>query len=72
MHISRFFKRCLDDIYIPIKDIPEIIIFAIGTNDTQFINSKDNPRVDKQEFRNNLEELDLHYHQYYNYSKNSH
>ncbi len=36
---------------------PNIIIFAIGINDSQYINSKDNPRVSIEKFQNNLQEL---------------
>ncbi|SRR6056297_1535021 len=36
---------------------PDIVIFAIGTNDSQYINSKDNPRVDREKFKSNLAEL---------------
>jgi lysophospholipase L1-like esterase len=36
---------------------PDIIIFAIGINDSQYINSKDNPRVDMERFKSNLAEL---------------
>ena len=33
---------------------PQIIIFAIGTNDSQYILSRDNPRVSLEKFQNNL------------------
>ncbi|MBP8016769.1 hypothetical protein KAZ01_02065 [Candidatus Gracilibacteria bacterium] len=36
---------------------PTIIIFAIGINDSQYINSKNNPRVTIKKFQNNLQEL---------------
>ena len=36
---------------------PQTIIFAIGINDSQCINSKDNPRVSLEKFQNNLVEL---------------
>jgi len=36
---------------------PNIIIFAIGINDSQYVNSKDNPRVPIKKFQNNLQEL---------------
>lgn len=36
---------------------PEIIIFAIGMNDSYYINSKDNPRVKLVDFQNNLDKL---------------
>ncbi len=36
---------------------PQIIIFAIGTNDSQYVKSKDNPRVSLEKFQNNLVEL---------------
>ena len=36
---------------------PQIIIFAIGINDSQYIKTKDNPRVSLEKFQNNLEEL---------------
>lgn len=36
---------------------PQIIIFAIGTNDSQYINSKNNPRTPIDKFENNLKEL---------------
>ena len=36
---------------------PELIIFAIGINDSQYINSKDNPSILLNEFNNNLLEL---------------
>jgi lysophospholipase L1-like esterase len=36
---------------------PDIIIFAIGINDSQYINYRDNPRVDMDKFRANLAEL---------------
>lgn len=36
---------------------PNIIIFAIGINDSQYIQSKDNPRVNLEKFQNNLAEL---------------
>ena len=35
----------------------DIMIFAIGTNDSIFLNSKDNPRVNLEDFRKNLREL---------------
>ncbi|MFH1461253.1 MAG: GDSL-type esterase/lipase family protein, partial [Patescibacteria group bacterium] len=30
---------------------PNLIIFAIGINDSQYVNSKDNPRVDIDKFK---------------------
>ena len=36
---------------------PQTIIFAIGINDSQYVNSKDNPRVSLEKFQNNLVEL---------------
>lgn len=36
---------------------PQIIIFAIGVNDSQYIKIKDNPRVSLEKFQNNLVEL---------------
>ncbi len=36
---------------------PEIIIFAIGINDSYYLNSKDNPRVKLTDFQNNLDKL---------------
>ncbi len=36
---------------------PDLIIFAIGINDSQYINSKDNPRVDLDKFKDNLNKL---------------
>ncbi len=36
---------------------PQIIIFAIGINDSQYIMTKDNPRVSIEKFQNNLVEL---------------
>jgi len=36
---------------------PQIIIFAIGINDSQYVKTKDNPRVPLKEFQNNLVEL---------------
>jgi len=36
---------------------PQIIIFAIGVNDSQYIKTKDNPRVSLEKFQNNLIEL---------------
>ncbi len=36
---------------------PQIIIFAIGINDSQYIKTKDNPRVSLEKFQNNLVEL---------------
>ncbi|MFP4616852.1 MAG: SGNH/GDSL hydrolase family protein [Candidatus Paceibacterota bacterium] len=36
---------------------PDLIIFAIGINDTQFIHSKNNTRVTFTEFQQNLTEL---------------
>jgi len=36
---------------------PNIIMIAIGVNDSQYINSKDNPRVTLEKFENNLLEL---------------
>ena len=36
---------------------PNIIIFAIGINDSQYINSKDNPRVTLHTFEQNLTQL---------------
>lgn len=36
---------------------PEIIVFAIGMNDSQYINSKDNPRISLDKFKENLNKL---------------
>ena len=36
---------------------PNVIIFAIGINDSQYIKTKDNPRVDLEKFRSNILEL---------------
>jgi len=36
---------------------PQIIIFAIGINDSQYIKTKDNPRVSLEKFQNNLVKL---------------
>jgi len=36
---------------------PEIIIFAIGINDSRYINSKDNPAVSADQFQKNIQEL---------------
>jgi len=36
---------------------PEIIVFAVGINDLQYIHSKDNPRTPIKKFQNNLQEL---------------
>lgn len=36
---------------------PQIIIFAIGVNDSQYIKTKDNPRVSLEKFQNNLVQL---------------
>jgi len=36
---------------------PGIIIFAIGINDSQYVNSKSNPSVSIEKFQNNLQEL---------------
>ena len=36
---------------------PQIIIFAIGINDSQYIKTKDNPRVSLGKFQDNLVEL---------------
>jgi len=36
---------------------PQIIIFAIGVNDSQYIKTKDNPRVSLDKFQNNLVQL---------------
>lgn len=36
---------------------PDVIVFAIGTNDSQYIGSKDNPRVPIDVFRENLKKL---------------
>ena len=36
---------------------PNIIIFAIGTNDSQYVDSKDNPRVNLEKFQKNLVRL---------------
>ena len=36
---------------------PNMIIFAIGTNDSQYVDTKDNPRVNLNKFQNNLVEL---------------
>jgi len=39
---------------------PDIIIFAIGINDSQYIHSKENPRISIEEFQSNLQELINH------------
>ncbi len=36
---------------------PDVIMIGIGINDSQYINSKDNPRVPLEKFENNLMEL---------------
>jgi len=36
---------------------PDIIMIAIGMNDSQYVNSKDNPRVSLEKFESNLLEL---------------
>ena len=36
---------------------PQIIIFAIGVNDSEYIKTKDNPRVSLEKFENNLKKL---------------
>lgn len=36
---------------------PEIIIFGIGTNDSRYIKTKDNPQTSLAQFKNNIEEL---------------
>ena len=36
---------------------PQIIIFAIGVNDSQYVKTKDNPRVSLEKFQNNLVKL---------------
>ncbi len=36
---------------------PQIIIFAIGINDSQYIMNRDNPRISIEKFQNNLVEL---------------
>lgn len=36
---------------------PNLIIFAIGINDSQYVNSKDNPRVSLDKFQDNLNKL---------------
>jgi len=36
---------------------PDAVIFAIGINDSQYVESKNNPRVDVGQFKNNLESL---------------
>ena len=36
---------------------PNIIIFSIGANDSQYIDSKDNPRVNLEKFQENLNKL---------------
>lgn len=36
---------------------PDVIIIGIGINDSQYINSKDNPRVPLEKFESNLMEL---------------
>jgi lysophospholipase L1-like esterase len=50
--LLRFKNECLAR-----NEQPQIIIFAIGTNDSQYINSKNNPRTPIDKFENNLEEL---------------
>ncbi|MBI4739655.1 hypothetical protein HY772_09030 [Candidatus Woesearchaeota archaeon] len=36
---------------------PDVIMFAIGINDSQYVNSKDNPRVSLQDYNRNLQKL---------------
>lgn len=36
---------------------PDVIIFAIGTNDSQYVESKDNPRVSLKKYEENLQNL---------------
>lgn len=36
---------------------PDVILFAIGINDSQYVRSKDNPRVSLEKFQSNLQEL---------------
>jgi len=36
---------------------PDLIMVAIGINDSQYINSKDNPRIDLKKFEDNLNEI---------------
>jgi len=36
---------------------PQIIIFAIGINDSQYVKIEDNPRISLEKFQNNLVEL---------------
>jgi len=36
---------------------PNLIIFAIGINDSQYVNSKDNPRVSLDKFQKNFQKL---------------
>lgn len=36
---------------------PNIIILSIGINDSQYVNSKDNPRIPIKKFQNNLQKL---------------
>lgn len=36
---------------------PNIVIFAMGINDSQYIDTKDNPRVDLEKFKSNVSEL---------------
>lgn len=43
---------------------PNLIILAIGINDSQYIGSRDNPRVDPEEFRSNISELISQAHQF--------
>lgn len=42
------------------KENNTVIIFAIGTNDSAYINTKDHPVVSKDNFKNNLLELIRH------------
>lgn len=36
---------------------PDIIVFAIGINDSQYVNSKDNPRIPPDKFKENIKTL---------------
>ncbi|MBL7155245.1 MAG: hypothetical protein ISS88_01945 [Candidatus Portnoybacteria bacterium] len=36
---------------------PNVIIFAIGTNDSQYVDTKNNPRISLEKFQKNLNEL---------------
>jgi lysophospholipase L1-like esterase len=34
---------------------PDVILFAIGTNDSQYIQKKENPRVSLEKYQENLQ-----------------